>query len=93
MLNPRFLSGVVLMSIDTLQESAIVWPKNMVTLSRQCCRVPSSAIKTHALINISFFRCPDLSLNSHFVVSANLFKIKLDENVVEKCSDTRTSIF
>ena len=35
-------NGVVSANIGILQESTIFWPENIVTLSRQCCLVPSS---------------------------------------------------
>ena len=38
-------------NIDIMQQSTIVCPESMVTLSRQCCRVPSSDELTHSMLN------------------------------------------
>ena len=38
----RGLNGVVTTNIHIMQEVTVLWPENMVTLSQQCCRVPSS---------------------------------------------------
>ena len=43
MLRSRCLNGVAtITNTDMVQLLKIVWPENMVKLSRQCCRVPSS---------------------------------------------------
>ena len=42
MLRPRCCNGVATTDYNIMQKATISWPENMVTLSRQGCRVPSS---------------------------------------------------
>ena len=43
MLRSRCLNGVATTNIKVMQKQKSLWPEITVTLSRQCCRVPSSA--------------------------------------------------